>query len=200
VSKGNRTIVLALVLGLATAAPAALAAPAPAFAADDVDPARLTIAREIVAAVLPPDQREKIMSNALDAMMNNMIAGSLQGKGVGDDIRANPKLRAVFERFVDRQRDLAMGDIREALPELVEAYARAYARIFSLVDLQAIAVFVKTPAGTHFVQRGPGLLSDPDVAKWQRDLAAKSIARQSGELARFRVEIEAVRKDAPRGT
>ncbi|MBN8809418.1 MAG: DUF2059 domain-containing protein [Sphingomonas sp.] len=183
-----------------TAPVSAQTAPKPNAPAAAIDPAKLDVARTIVAVVLPPDQRDKMMTDAMNAMMKNIIAGIMQGMGMGEELHSNPKLRAVFERFIARQRDLALADLRVAMPELSDVYARAYARMFSLDDLHAIAAFVATAAGARFVQRSPALLSDPDVSEWQRRLAAKGAARQQAELAKFKAELLEVRDARPSGT
>jgi len=74
----------------------------------ELDPEKLAIARQIIAVVLPLDQREKMLGTVLDSMMRNMVAGALQGVGAGDEIKDNPKIRSVFERFMDRERALQM--------------------------------------------------------------------------------------------
>lgn len=197
----RKTYLTVIVLAMFVLPVASQARPAPVSAGpDELDPAKLAVARDIIAVVLPPDQREKIMTSVLDSMLKSMLAGALQGEGVQDDMNANPKLRAVFERFIARQRELAIGDIHDAVPGLVEAYAHAYARMFSLEDLQAIKVFVQTPAGAHFVQRGPSLLADPDVADWQRRLAAKGMGRQQSEIQRFKAELLEARDSKPSKT
>ena len=202
--KGNMKRIIgtaaAMLAVLTAATPAAARTPLIAAENEQLDPEKLAIARQIIAVVLPPDQREKMLETVLDSMRRNMLAGALQGVGAGDEIRNSPKLQAVFERFMDRERALQMADLREALPDLVEAYARAYVRTFSLDDLKAIKAFVDTPAGARYVQRGAALLSDPDVGAWQRRITAKEAAREDGELARLKTELDAVRADKPSGT
>lgn len=165
-----------------------------------LDPTKVALARDIVAVVLPPDQRDKMMSAVLNAMTNNILAGTLQGLGIDDKIASEPAVRLIFQAFVERQKKLGMDDIHAALPGLVEAYARAYARMFSIDDLREIRTFVQTPAGTRFMQRAAGMLSDPDVAEWQRKLAAQGAARQAGELQRLKADLEAAGLKLPSRT
>ncbi|HEX4695506.1 DUF2059 domain-containing protein [Sphingomonas sp.] len=187
-----------VVVALLTATPVlAQTPPPPPAASAAVDPAKLAIARDVINVVLPPDQRDKMFASILDTTMRNMMAGAMQGSGVAEEIKDNPKVQAVFERFVERQRSFAMADLRAAMPDLVEAYARAYARMFSLDDLQAIRTFVQTPAGAHFVQRGSTMLADPDVSAWQRRLTAQGAARQQVELEKLKAELLSVRTAAP---
>ena len=176
------------------AATGATAADAP------LDPVKVELARDIVAIVLPPDQRDKMMGAMLSAMMNNIVSGTLQGLGVDDKIASEPAVQSIFQAFVERQKKLALEDIHDALPGLVEAYAHAYARMFTIEDLREIKAFVQTPAGTRYMQRAAGLLSDPDVADWQRKLAAQGAARQQGEIQRLKSELEAVGLKLPSRT
>ena len=196
-------LISALALALTpTPAEAPRGGPVSSTAAPDtaLDPAKVALARDIVAVVLPPDQRDRMMGAMLNAMTNNIMSGTLQGLGIDDKIASEPALRSIFSAFVERQKKLAIDDIHDALPGLVEAYAHAYARMFSIEDLREIKVFVQTPAGTRFMQRAPGMLSDPDVADWQRKLAAQGAARQQGELRRLKAELEAAGLKLPSRT
>ena len=177
-----------------------LAAPAVAFGrmpggqeemVAEPDPARLAAGRELVALVLPPEQREQVMEAALNAMMRNMIAGLEQGSGLGKMLADDPNKREVFDRFIQRQKALALADIKEAMPSLVEAYARAYARLFTVDEIDQIRAFAATPAGGKFLRRSSEILSDPDVGAWQRRVTAKGAARQMEELERLRKEMGA---------
>jgi len=190
------TIVAALLLATASpqATPAPISPPTPA-AGSPVDPARLTIGRELIAIVLPPSQRDQMMAGTLNAMMNNMVAGLVRGSGLEADLRDNPAKRVVFERFVERQRTLTLDDIKLAMPGLIEAYAHAYARMFTVEELTAIKAFAQTPAGTKFLQRGAALMSDPDVGAWQQVLAAKGAVRQQAEVAKLLADMAAAGKE-----
>lgn len=194
-------IVMLLATAQGTTPAPVIVVPPPALRDDapQIDPAKLEVARQIIAIVLPPDQREAMIDRTLDAMMKAILAGSMRANGLDAKLNDNPKLRDVFARFVDRQRQLAKDDLHKALPDLVEAYARAYARIFTLEDLQAINAFVHTPAGARYVQRSPELISDPDVAAWQRDIAARAAARQPAELERLKQEMIEAAKAPPSG-
>ena len=168
-------------------------APAPT-APTDIDPARLATARDIVAVVLPPSQRQQIMTSIVRSMQGNMVAGMVNGMAdLKQELATKPAVKQAFDRFIARQQQLAEADINGALPELVEAYARAYARNFTADDLTSIKAFVVTPAGTKFLQRAPQLLADPDVAAWQRRLAAQAMARQPVEFATFDKDLRAAR-------
>jgi hypothetical protein len=172
----------------AIAAPTAETVAAPT-APPALDPARVAAGRELIAVVLPPEKRNQMMESVLNAMLRNMVAGAEQGTGLAQQLAADDAKRAVFERFVERQRLLALADIKQALPGLIEAFAHAYARIFTVDEMSQIKAFAATPAGAKFLQRGPDRRADPDVGAWQRVLTAKGAARQEAEIARLRTEI-----------
>ena len=162
--------------------------------APQLDPVRLALGRDIVAVVLPPAQRQQIMAGFLNSMVRNMVAGIIDGTpGLKQELAANPRVKAAFDRFVSRQQSLAEADVNKGLPELVEAYAHAYARSFSRDELVQIKAFVSTETGTKFMQRGNALMSDPDVAAWQRRVTEVEAARRRAELATFAGDLKTAR-------
>jgi hypothetical protein len=161
-----------------------------------LDPARLAAGRELIAVVLPPEQRDRIMESVLNAMLHNMIAGMERGNGLAEELRAEPARRAVFDRFIERQRVLALDDLKLAMPGLIEAYAHAYARMFTIDEMTQIRAFAATPAGKKFILRSPELMSDPDVGAWQQVLAQKGATRQAAEIERLRKELAGAGKPA----
>lgn len=176
------TAVAAPVMAAAQTAPTA----SPAAA---LDPARLAAGRALIAVVLPPEQRDRIMESVLTAMLHNLTAGMERGNGLAEELRDEPAKRAVFDRFVERQRTLALADLKAAMPGLIEAYAHAYARLFTVDEMAQIRAFAATPAGKKFILRSPELMSDPDVGAWQQVLAAKGASRQAVEIERLRQEL-----------
>ena len=184
----------------------ATAMAAPAVAAEQVtpvasspatlDPARLAAGRELIAVVLPPEQRDRIMEAVLNAMLHNLMAGIERGNGLAEKLRDEPAKRVVFDRFIERQRVLALGDLKLAMPGLIEAYAHAYARMFTVDEMTQIKAFAATPAGKKFILRSPELMSDPDVGAWQQVLAQKGTSRQAAEIERLRKELAGAGKPA----
>ena len=190
---GVRKVVLAAVVALfscVSSAEAQSSGPA------SLDLARLALGRDIVSVVLPPDQRQQMLAAVLDSMLKNMVGGIVAGlPNLKAELAAKPRVKAAFERFIARQQSLSGADLEQALPDLVEAYARAYARTFTATELVDIKAFVATSSGAKFVQRGPALLADPDVAAWQRRLTAMGAARQAAELKIFAEALKVARKE-----
>ena len=134
------------------------------------------------------------MASFLGSMLRNMISGIVDGTpGLKQELDTKPRVKAVFDSFIARQQSLSEADINKGLPALVEAYAHAYARNFSQDELVRIKTFVSTEAGTKFMQRGNMLMSDPDVAGWQRRVTEQEAARQQSELATFQRNLKTAR-------
>jgi len=184
---------LALVLALSAATPVYAQAPAslPHGPAASIDPARLAAGRALIAVVMPAEQRDKMMDGMLTAMLGNVVMGALRGNGGEAALEKSPSAQHVFTDFIAHERELALSDVRAAMPDLVEAYARAYARMFSVDEMNQIRAFYQTPAGIKFAVRGATLLRDPDVAAWQQAVAAKEGAREQGEMQKFTADLKA---------
>jgi hypothetical protein len=162
----------------------------PAAAPAQLDPAALDKARQLVTLTLPPEQRDAMFEKAVTAMMNNLLGGMLQNNvELREAFDEAPELRSVFTTFIERQRKMALADIKETTPELMSAYANAYARTFTASEIDDISAFLKTPTGTKYAARAADLLSDPDFAEWQRHVAAKAQDRQKDELKKLMDEV-----------
>ncbi len=181
-------MIAALFLLLATPQTAPVPAPAAQTAAD-LD-TRLAKARIIVETSMPTEQRNKMFHQMLDAMMSNMIGGMMQGDPqLAKSLETNTEAAKLLASFVERQKKLALEDLTETGPEMVEAMASAYAKRFSLAELTEVEAFVATPTGARFFQAGTQILNDPAVAERQRKLFAKAQAREEAELRRLLDEL-----------
>lgn len=179
---------LIAILALSLAAPAA--AEAPKAQTEVFDPVHLQKAMHVVELVIPPSQRDAMFRAVIDSMTSNMLKGMMDADpDIQKTMDSNPDLKPVFERFIARQRTFVIDDLKENMPSLMLAYGHAYARQFSPAELDEIAAFFSTPAGAKYVQRATALLTDPDVAEWQRRLAATSHKRMPEEMKKFLEEI-----------
>ena len=182
-----RLLPLSLLLCAPLAAPASTA-PAMQQAAD-MD-ARMEKARTIVERTMPAEQRDQMFGQVIDSMMTNMIAGMMQGDAdLAKSLESNTEAAKLLANFVERQKKLALEDLKETGPEMVEAIASAYAKRFSLAELAEVEAFVATPTGARFFQTGTQIFSDPAIAEWQRKLFAKAQAREAAELRRLMEEL-----------
>jgi hypothetical protein len=157
-----------------------------------VDPARLAEARKVIDAVMPPATRDQMFESMIGALMKNMMQGIMQNPDFQTALDRKPGARDVFNRFVERQQELGLADLRANMPGMIDAMARAYARRFTVEQLRDIAAFFETPTGKAYTAQVGQIMADPDVAAWQQSLMARSMARAPDEVAQLRREIEAL--------
>lgn len=182
----RRAVFIAALALLATggsALPAQAADAPPAAGAGTIDPALLEKGHGLVDLVLPPAERDRMFERIMNATMSNMVAGMMDGEtSLREVMDKNPQVRTEFMAFIDRQRQLALEDLRDATPALIDAYARFYARNFTAGELDEITAFVRTPTGAKYLSRSTEIMSDPDFAAWQRQITARQQARMETEV------------------
>ena len=138
-----------------------------------VDPTALAIAHHILAIGFPAEKRSQMLSSVLDSL-NDQVRKSAQNSGLTKD----KDLQAILDRSTQRMWDAMKPVVNAALPDIFESMARAYAREFSVDDLNALLRFVETPAGQRFIERGPLIMQDPDVQASQQ----RMMAQMTGKL------------------
>ena len=182
-----------MLLAAALAAPplhAQEARPVAASAAETLSPDRIAAADSLIEVMMPAAQRSEMMGQLVAVTMANISAGIRQHFGT-NELAADPKAKAVFDRFVERQQQLTAQQIDAQLPGLFKAMARAYARRFTVAQLSEIEAFFRTPTGRIYMAESMKIMSDPDIAAWQRQSMATGMERLPQELERLRKELEA---------
>lgn len=150
---------------------------------------RLVAAQQLMSAMMPPEQRDAMVEQMMTAMMTNIVPSirqRLDQRGTLDD----PDIARIFDRFVARQTQSAIEQLKAQMPELIEAMSRAYARRFTTSQLDELHTFFRTPTGQLYVTEVMGIMSDPDVAEWQRNSMAKSMEKLPEELKKMQEELE----------
>lgn len=150
-----------MLAALLAAATVGMAAPAAAQSSEqpvDEAAAKHTLAVRIVVAAFPEDQRMEMLGGMMDSMISQMTPTL--------DKLGDKEMQAISEKHLGLMRDDVMADLRANSGGMFDAMAVAYARGFSLQELQDIERFVTTPSGAAYVQRSPKLLNDPAVAEW----------------------------------
>lgn len=184
------TFALALLTAVGMTPAVAADPPANAPAAAQLDPVAVEKGRQLIEIVLPSEQREAIFANAVNSLMGNMLSGVMEGDpSLQAALDSKPQVKAAFAEFVDRQRQLALTDIKETTPELMTAFANAYARLFTAAEIDETAAFLRTPVGAKYARQSNQILGDPDFAAWQRHVTTRAQARQKQELAQFLEKI-----------
>ena len=184
---------------LAAAALAAISLPAPAIAQDavatsDVSAESLQVARDIIAAMYPPETREDTIVE-----MAQSLGAQIAGSRNLDEIDDEGARRILEEGLVEGLRGLRPIMARH-IPKLMDATAIAYADTFTLTELVAIRNFASTPAGAAFFEQSPGLMNHPALTSANGPYF-EELHRYAQELqARMLADLEAYFMEQAQGT
>lgn len=185
----------ALTLALPAAALAQQATPPATAAAAPIEPARLAAARQVIDLIMPPATRATMIRSMLDPMLTNIRQGMMQAPVFADAIGRDQRARATFDTFMTRQNEKTMAMLEADLPSMVEAMSRAYARRFTVAQLGDLRTFFETPTGQVYMREASTLMSDPDVAAWQRQMMARSMERVQQDVAAFAKDMAKIQQD-----
>lgn len=178
-----------LAAALVAAAPAAAqnAAPTPAPAAAAApDPARVAAATQLIARLIPADRAETMIDQMIRPTMGNLHAAMAQAPELKAAFARNPKARAALDAFVAAEVARSTAIVKQAMPALRTAMARAYARRFTEAQLNEIAAFFDTPTGRLYAEQAPTIMGDPDIVAAQRAMmtqAMQGVAERAQAMA-----------------
>ena len=74
----------------------------------------------------------------------------------------------------------------------MRAVENAYARRFTVSQLNEIKAFFLTPTGQIYGEQSQTLMTDPDVVAWQKDLAARSVADAQRDAPALAAKLKAI--------
>jgi hypothetical protein len=158
---------------------------APPAAAQSIDPARLTLARQTVEYVWPLGTYQRMMSASVDQMMDSMMNGMFDMK-LGDMVPSGQEMteedrkiaettmrEAILKKdphFEERMRitnKVMMGEMGAVLgkmePAIREGLAKAYAKKFDIRQLTDLNGFFQTPTGRVYAAESILLFTDPEM-------------------------------------
>lgn len=166
-------------LALAAAGPAMAAPPVPAAPPTKpaVDPQRLALAKQAVAAIMPPGTMQRIMKDSMSNMEEMMLKSMFDMRGADLGVTGDGKDKTLREamaekdphfeermRITNRVMTEEMGAIFSKMePRMAEGMARSYARRFSLAELTEINRFFASAAGASFARQSFELMTDPEM-------------------------------------
>ncbi len=189
--KANVILIALAVIG---AAPALAQQPAEAIVeVPAVDPARLTVARALLETLMPASKRDAMIDGMMQGMMANMAQGMTNSPQFKNEIAREPRARAIFDRFFARQQATTLSMLKTNMPGMIEAMAHAYARRFTVGQMGEMQAFFATPTGRVYMEQATTIMSDPDVARWQRDLMTSTMKRMPTEMEALMAEIKALK-------
>jgi hypothetical protein len=146
------------------AATAILALSSPAFS-QEIAPEHLQAARQAVDAINATDFYDGVLPQAAAALKSQLI-------------QKNPDMQALVTSTVD-EKTLALAARRS---DLEREAALAYARVFPIDDLKAIAAFYNSEPGKKLIADGPIVSREVQKAAeiWQRGVA-RDLAEEVGK-------------------
>jgi len=185
-----RSIVAAAALAaLSPALPAHAQTAAPSITAPE--PARLTAARILIEKFLPADRRDAMVDQMMRPMVENMRSTLVNGPAFESMKAENPKFGPAFDAFMNAELERSIATTKAAMPGLVEAMARAYARRFTLDQLRELGIFFDTPTGRLYVETAPSLMSDPDVLAAQTAMMKDAMTGMQQRIEKFATQASA---------
>jgi hypothetical protein len=190
-----RRTAAAVVLFVALPATSAHAQAAPQTAPAP-DPARLVAAQALLARFLPPQRRDAMVDQMIRPMVDNMRGVMTSDASFAALRSESPEFGKAFDQFIDSEFEHSLAATKAAMPALIEAMARAYARRFTLEQLTAISAFFETPAGRAFAEQSPTILSDPDILAVQRKMMGDAMAGMQQRIEAF--ATQAAQSNKPR--
>lgn len=157
----------------------ALAGYVSAVRAADATPEHVAAARAAITAIKATDQFDLILPQAADSLRGEMI-------------QKDPNLEAAISAAVDEE----VIKLAARRADLEGEAARAYANIFSIEELNAIAAFYSSDAGKRLIAEGP--LATRKVIEaaniWQAGIArdlAEAVAKKVKVAADAAAPVEA---------
>lgn len=137
--------------------------------------------------ILPEDRRETMMRaimTSTNASMKDGIDKMLAGQ------KLNEKQRSILSGFMERYTQESQDVVIAFLPELLDAMAKAYARQFSMQQLNDLKAFFSTPTGRIYMERSPAIMADPDVAAVQSRMMQMTMGRLPAAMKEMSDEMK----------
>ncbi|THD37510.1 MAG: DUF2059 domain-containing protein [Sphingomonas sp.] len=209
-----KTILTAVAMAVAAPAWAQTAPTMPQVAANPgpVDPARLAAAKPVIDQVWPLGTYERIMHVVMDQMVNASMASMYDmkvddfAKGMGADDKAlggktfrdvmgkeDPYFEERMRRSMKVMTDEMIALMNEVEPDVRVAFANAYARRFTVAQLNDLHAFFDTPTGRIYAAESMTLMMGPDMMKAMQAFTPKFMERMPAIMAK----VEAATKDLP---
>ena len=192
-----KTVLTAIAMAASPAIVHAQTAPAaePATVATPVDPARLSAAKALLDELMPPDRRNAMLEGMLRPMMANIQQGLLSDPEMSNRLKSAPQARSILETYLRDQTESTMALLRQNMPGMIDAMAHAYARRFDVKQIGELQTFFATPTGKAYMEQSMQVMSDPDVAAWQRSLMQQSVKKAQKDAQALAEKLKAAAKN-----
>lgn len=178
--------------GTAFAAPASVsAAPASTAAKTTGDPEVASLAHTLVDAAFPPERREEMMDKLMRAMGDQMKSA------IPPALMSDAGLAKIMTDYLAQLPATLRPVTSPSIPKQMEAVAQAYARMFTVAELNDILAFSRTPSGTSYLQRSMDVMSDPAVAAVNSQYFAQAQTLTQASSATLGGKVQAYLKAHP---
>lgn len=163
--------------------PLAAAAQTTPATAPAPDPARLAAARALIERFMPADRRDAMIEQMIRPMAETAREAVFDSSSFAEMRKEDPKFGATMDGFMAEEFERTIAMTKAAMPRMLDAMARAYARRFTLEQIESIDAFFQTPAGRAYVERAPSIMADPDVLAAQRAMMTEAMSGLHDRLA-----------------
>lgn len=160
-------------------------------------PDRIEAATELLEILMPPGQRQAMISQMLGPMLANIEQGMAQSPEFQADFAENPQAQSLFTQFMARQRVRTIERMNAQLPDMFAAMTRAYARRFTENQMEEIGEFFESNAGRAYLRETNAIMADPDIAAWQRRFMAASMREVRAARDQFTAEMQSLGAGTP---
>ncbi len=161
---------------------------------DAIDPARLVAAKRTIDAMMPPAQRSAMFGAMLNPMLANMQQAILSRPSVREALDADPKAKATLDAFLAVQQQRTIALLQKELPGMFAIMERAYARRFTVAQLDEITAFFTTPTGRLYMDESMKMPADPELLAWQRELMERSMSDTEQDLEKLQADLTGTKK------
>jgi hypothetical protein len=207
------------VLALSIATPQlalAQGVPAPTVSSEPIDPARLEAAQRVVIRILPDGTYAKIMAASMDLIMksatdaigNMPLAQLAQIGGLEQEEVARlgdgklKELMAIIDPAFDQRTNLMMKSMMGSMTEMMTAMEpsvrvglnRAFARRYSLDQLNDLNRFFDTPTGQKYAADTMLIYTDPEVMAAMQAMMPKLMEQMPEMMREMQAETAALPK------
>ena len=155
-------------------------------------PDRLAAATRLMETTYPVGAREAYFEQLARPLMDNLVQGLTADPEFQMELEQTAGAKPLFDRFVADVKQLAMDSMRETMPETMAAMTNAYARLFSVEELDGMTRFFATPVGRVYLARLPDVMRDPEVAAAQQKSMAASNAKTMARVQQFVLDMTAL--------
>ena len=184
---------------------------APAAAPEPVDPARLAAAKPVIDQIWPLGTYARIMHAVMDQMYGATMA-SMYDMPVDDFVKGvDPKAKPTGKTFrevmaetdpyyEERSKrvmkvmtDEMIGLMNEIEPDVRVALANAYARKFTVAQLNDLHTFFETPTGQIYARDSMMMMMGPDMMQALQAMMPKMMQRMPAIMEK----VKEATKDLP---